>query len=193
MSGYAWYLPLNDLFAAAIERYRAGHRDLDSFFTVEETAALARMGYRPIDLYDVAEDACVAGEPDWETVLLVAAVRREYFLAEQNGLLSQRRWDAATFPAKDAALDGVHWLPRIAAKARAKLRGELPRDLMYGCGGDRAFLRRHGVDAAEFLQAVWNAGDDDRAVLLFLRSRGVPAEESAGPRPVVAGGDFCPI
>ena len=34
-------------------------------------------------------------------------------------------------------IDGIAWLPRILVKARLKLRGEMPADLMYGCGGDR--------------------------------------------------------
>jgi len=50
-------------------------------------------------------------------------------------------------------------------KARIKLRGEMDPDLMYGCGGDRPFLRRHHMTLPQFLQLVWDKGDDDRAIV----------------------------
>ena len=73
--------------------------------------------------------------------------------------------DMEQLPAKAAQVDGIAWLPRIIAKARAKLRGEMPPDLMYDCGGDRDFLERarrrgHGgvvdqdVDAAQNLDGL---------------------------------------
>jgi hypothetical protein len=73
-------------------------------------------------------------------------------------------------PAKSAAVDGIAWLPRLLVKARLKLRGEMPDDLMYGCGGDRPFLRRMGTDLPEFLRWVRDAGDDDRKVIDQLKS-----------------------
>jgi hypothetical protein len=36
---------------------------------------------------------------------------------------------------------------------------------MYGCGGDRPFLRRHHMTLPQFLQLVWDKGDDDRAIV----------------------------
>jgi hypothetical protein len=36
------------------------------------------------------------------------------------------------FPAKSAKVEGIAWLPRLITKARAKLAGSLPADLMYG-------------------------------------------------------------
>jgi hypothetical protein len=47
----------------------------------------------------------------------------------------------------------------------------MPDDLMYGCGGDRPFLRRMGTDLPEFLRWVRDAGDDDRKVIDQLKSR----------------------
>jgi hypothetical protein len=33
---------------------------------------------------------------------------------------------------------------------------------MFGCGGDRNFLKKHGdIHPADFLRQVWAAGDDD--------------------------------
>ena len=36
-------------------------------------------------------------------------------------------------------MDGVAWFPRLVAKARAKLAGELDEPTMHGCAGDRPF------------------------------------------------------
>jgi hypothetical protein len=80
----------------------------------------------------------------------------------------------SALPAKSAAVDGIAWLPRLIVKARIKLRGEMDPDLMYGCGGDRPFLRQHGMTLAQFLQLVWDKGDDDRAIIdAFKRAAGL--------------------
>ena len=68
-------------------------------------------------------------------------------------------------PLKTDAVDGIAWLPRLMVKARLKLRGEMPSDLMYGCGGDRPFLRRMGTTLPGFLELVRDSGDDDRAII----------------------------
>jgi hypothetical protein len=57
-------------------------------------------------------------------------------------------------------------------KARAKLRGELPTSLMYGCGGDRRFFKQHDIHPAEFLQVVWHCGDNDKAIIDWVEKRG---------------------
>ena len=76
-------------------------------------------------------------------------------------------------------LEGIAYLPRILAKARAKLEGRLDPDLMFGCGGDRNFLRKHGgIHPADFLRRVWAAGGDDRAVAGWIRQRS--ADMAAG-------------
>jgi hypothetical protein len=72
---------------------------------------------------------------------------------------------SATLPAKTAEVDGIAWLPRIIAKARLKLRGELPPDLMYGCAGDRPFLQKMNLDLPRFLKLVWECGDDTRRIV----------------------------
>jgi hypothetical protein len=75
----------------------------------------------------------------------------------------------SSLPAKSDAVDGIPWLPRLIAKARIKLRGEMDPDLMYGCGGDRPFLRKHHMTLPQFLQLVWDKGDDDRAIVDALK------------------------
>jgi hypothetical protein len=73
-------------------------------------------------------------------------------------------------PAKAAEMDGIPWLPRLIAKAEAKLRGEMDDDTMYGCGGDRDFLEQHKIHPADFLRVVWAARGDKDRVLRFVKS-----------------------
>ena len=47
-------------------------------------------------------------------------------------LLHPRRMEMEEFPAKTDEIAGIAWLPRLIVKARAKLEGALPADLMYG-------------------------------------------------------------
>ncbi len=64
------------------------------------------------------------------------------------------------------------YLPRILAKGRAKLRGELDPDLMFGCGGDRRFFKNHGdIHPADFLRHVWAAGDNDQKVADWIKAQ----------------------
>lgn len=74
------------------------------------------------------------------------------------------------FPVKLETLAGYVWLPRILVKARGKLRGELDPNTMFCCGGDRKFLREHDIAPADFLRAVWSAGDDDSKVIDFVKT-----------------------
>ena len=66
-------------------------------------------------------------------------------------------------------LKGMPYLPRLLAKGRAKLRGELDPDLMFGCGGDRNFLKKHGdLHPADFLRHLWASGDNDEKVVNWI-------------------------
>jgi hypothetical protein len=56
-------------------------------------------------------------------------------------------------------------------KARGKLRGELNSDIMFCCGGDRRFLSNNDIAPADFLRAVWSAGDDDSDIVKFVKSQ----------------------
>ena len=47
-------------------------------------------------------------------------------------LLVERQMSMDEFPAKSDEAEGIAWLPRLITKARAKLAGSLPADLMYG-------------------------------------------------------------
>ena len=50
-----------------------------------------------------------------------------------------------------------------------KLRGEMPPDLMYGCGGDRNFFQEWNLDGADFLRAAWLADFDPAALARWVR------------------------
>ena len=169
MASYNWTERLRAIYDKTIDLYRGGNRDLSSYFTQEETTWLASVGLRPINLYDWAEDVTGAGEPDWNTALLIAAARRDYFLVHQKGATATTVTEAAELPAKTEELDGIPWLPRIIAKATCFLKGGLCHDIMYGCGGDRRFLKEHDIHPADFLRAVWASGGDQAKVLAYVR------------------------
>jgi hypothetical protein len=41
----------------------------------------------------------------------------------------------------------------------------MPADLMYGCAGDRPFLRRMKTTLPQFLELVRDEGDNDRRIV----------------------------
>ncbi len=134
-------------------------------FAAADVAFLATLGCTAQELFDFIDDFLGYGEPDYATTLAVQAVRRDYFLRAMQGTGTGRFAKMADLPAKSAAVDGIAWLPRLIVKARLKLRGEMPPDLMYGCGGDRPFLRGVNLSLAQFLELVRDAGDDDRKII----------------------------
>lgn len=161
-----------ELFDRCVSRYRSGDSDFEGYYTDSDLEFLGEIGCRTREFFDFVEDFCEDNAPSPTTALLVAAVRRDYFLSAQeevpcSGPLLTRD-DVPTF-GEDLA--GMPYLPRILAKARAKLRGTLDPDLMFGCGGDRNFLRKHGnLHPADFLRNVWAAGDDDQKVATWVAS-----------------------
>lgn len=160
-----------DLFDRCVKRYRSGDRDFTQYYDATAQALLEEIGYKPREFFDFVEDFCEEGTPSPSTALLVAAVRRDYFQVVMKGRKGDTELTRDDIPTFGDELDGVAYLPRILAKARAKLRGELDPDLMFSCGGDRAFLEKHGNrHPADFLRQVWAAGDDDQKVLAWLRS-----------------------
>jgi hypothetical protein len=167
----AWNDDFGALFDRCVARYRAGDRDFAGYFTAADRGLLGGIGYKPRELFDFVEDFVDEGEPSASTALLIAAVRRDFFTVVQQRVASATVVGSGDMSTFGDALEGIYYLPRILAKARAKLRGELDPDLMFGCGGDRKFLRDHGdIHPADFLRHVWAAGDDDAAVAAFVRA-----------------------
>ena len=177
---YRWHHELKALFVMALERCRNGETNPARFFTPEQQEFLASVGQTPQEIYDFADDHNrYHGDPDWETYLLISAARRDYFLAVQDGKPTGQTISTDDLPSKDAKLDGIPWLPRVIKKAEVKLRGEMPADLMFGCGGDRNFFREHGIHPADFLRRVWAAEGDEAKVLEYIKASQPPPFEEA--------------
>ncbi len=159
---YAWHQRFRELYDKALVKYRNENRNLNTFFTTREVGVLRAFGAKPMELFDYAEDS---SELDPETALLITAARRDYFIVMQNGVWSEKTIAVDQLPAKEAELAGIPWLPRLIGKAKARLRGEMPDELMYGCRGDRRFFRAHDVHPSDFLRFVWaSKGNEDKIV-----------------------------
>ena len=165
MDHYSYQKNLKAIWEDAVAKYEAGNREPDSYFDEVTQAELASVGLNTMDVYDYAEDFVTRGEPDFETFLLVSAARRDYFLTVQEGKPSDQVIASEGLPPKDAEIKGIVWLPRIMPKAYAKLKGELPAETMYGCGGDRNFFKNNNIHPADFLRAAW-AYEDDASKLI---------------------------
>jgi len=170
-----WRNDFSRLFQASVPKYQAGHEKAVGLVDDKGRTFLASIGCTEQEFFDFVEDFARGGEPTLETALKIAEVRRDYFLNEQKGKRSTHEIDMAALPSKDAEVDGIGWLPRLIPKAEAKLRGEMPSDLMYGCGGDRKFFRTNGIDPAELLRQVWKANGDKNAVVGWVKKNRKPA------------------
>lgn len=169
MEMHNWAVRFRAMYDAGTRAYQGGRQSPQTMFTSKEQADLAAIGCSAQELFDFIEDFLNGGEPPFETVLLITAARRDYFLVVQQGKPSGHVIDSGNLPPKNAEVDGIPWLPRLIVKARAKLRGEMPPELMYGCGGDRPFARRMGMDLPDFLRVVWHHGEDDRAIIDYVK------------------------
>ena len=169
---YHWASHFGEMFVALCDEYDEGNKDYNNWFEEEDIAYLNSIGCKPREFFDFIEDCCGAEgeEPTPETALLITAVRRDYLLTEQKGVLSSNVVAASSLPGKTEQMDGIVWLPRIIAKAEAKLRGEMDPDTMFGCGGDRAFLGEHDIHPADFLRVVWAAKGDKAKILSYVKT-----------------------
>jgi len=170
MKNYSWDLIFSNLHQRCLGDYQSGNKDYQRWYDESDRDFLKSIGYQPLEFFDYVEDYAVHQDPSPTIALMIASVRRDYLDVVQGGVLSEVRVMSADLPPKDSALEGYVWLPRIIAKARAKLRGELHPESMYCCGGDRGFLRQHDIAPADFLRAVWAAGADDSKILNYVKS-----------------------
>ncbi len=171
----SWIAQFTSIYTKASTKFSDGIRGADSLFTNEDSTFLKSIGATNQEIYDFIEDWIEAGEPDPESVLGVTAIRRDYFFREQAGIHSETTISMKDLPSMGATLGGYRWLPRIIVKAQAKLKGEMPSALMYGCGGDRPFLKGIGIKLDEFLQVVRQAKDNTQEILDYVKLR------SSGP------------
>ena len=170
MKNYSWDFTFSNLYERCLESYRAGDKDYNKWYDESDHNFLKSFGYQALEFFDYIEDFAVHADPSPSTALMIASVRRDYLDVVQDNELSETRVMPADLPPKNSDLKGHQWLPLILAKARAKLRGELHPESMYCCGGDRDFLRRHDIAPADFLRAVWAAGDNDDKILDYLKT-----------------------
>lgn len=176
MTHYSFAQTFRSLYEKALGLYADGQRDNTTYFNADECAWLASNGLTAQHLYDYAEDHNnYGGEPGYDIALGIEYVRRDYFLNVQHGQSTGVIADPASWPAKTESVSGIEWLPRIIPKARAKLRGELPSTMMYGCAGDRKFFKGHDIHPVEFLNLIWRLDNNDAAIIdwVLRRSSGV--------------------
>jgi hypothetical protein len=170
MKNFTWQDQFLTLFDKCLAQYRRGNQDYTSYYSAQDLDFLRSIGYRPREFFDFIEDFADGAPLPPAAALLVAAVRRDYLHEVQNGMPGEGMIPRTELPARgDTSIGGVPYLARITAKARCKLRGELDPEIMFSCGGDRAFLQEYDIHPADFLRAVWLAGDDDGKVLGFVR------------------------
>lgn len=171
MSHYNYQDLFKSLYDKAVDQYRSGNRDKSTYYSGDEQLAIAANGWRIQDFFDYAEDVVNGGEPSYEVAQSIEQARREYFLHVQKESPSKHRISSAELPAKTDSVENIEWLPRIIPKAIGKLKGELPDETMYCCGGDRGFLRTHDIHPAEFLRVVWKNMDNHQAIIDFVKFR----------------------
>ena len=160
------------LFETCTARYHKGEREYETWFTAKDLQLLEEIGYKTREFFDFIEDYCEKQSPSPSTAMLIAAVRRDYFHTIQKRQKSDKTLTHDDLPTFGDMLNDIAYLPRILAKARAKLRGELDPDIMYSCGGDMNFLKNNGdIHPADFLRQVWAAGEDDKKLAKWVASQ----------------------
>lgn len=170
----SWNDTFLKLFDHCVAAYRSGNRDFTTYYKPKDLDFLTQIGCQPREFFDFVEDFCEDDSPSPSTALLIAAVRRDYWLTVQKGAKSTNLLTRDNIPSFGETLENIAYLPRILAKARAKLRGELDPNLMFCCGGDRNFLRKHGdIHPADFLRHVWAAGENDAKLAEWVAKQAV--------------------
>ena len=167
-----WNVRFLHLFDTCSTRYQNGERNYDAWFTAADLQLLEEIGYKTREFFDFVEDFCDKQNPAPSTALLIAAVRRDYFNTIQKRQKSDKTLTHDELPTFGDTLNDIAYLPRILAKARAKLRGELDPDMMYSCGGDLNFLKNNGdIHPADFLRQVWDSGEDDQKLASWVTAQ----------------------
>lgn len=179
MDHYRYQQRLKAIWSDAVARYTSGQQSPEGFFDEATLEELAEFGLNTMDVFDYAEDFVTRKEPDFETFLMVCEARRDYFLTVQEGIASTQTLDSSELPQKTEAVNGIGWLPRIIPKAIAKLRGELPHETMYGCGGDRNFFKANQIHPAEFLRVVWAYEHEHDKIIAWVEARRTSAPQPA--------------
>ena len=88
---FSWEKNFTDTFQKSIVKYKEEIRDLDKFFEEIDLSFFKDIGYQPREFFDFVEDYCHVGAPSPETALLIASVRRDFFLVIQKGKWSENQ------------------------------------------------------------------------------------------------------
>ena len=162
---------LVQIWEKSVKLYQKGNTEAENFPISDDLPFLNNIGLNKMDIFDYVEDWICEGTPDLATFLLIHDIRRGFFIEEQKGINSQKKLSSKDLPGKHEEIEGIVWLPRIIPKARAKLRGELPTETMFCCGGDRAFLQKNDIHPVEFLRITQKAGDQDEIIVQWVVQR----------------------
>ena len=127
-----WRQQFHELFFTGVKRYEAGRHSPESMFETKDTIFLESIGCSALEMFDFCDDYVRWGDVIYEHIEEIQAVRLDHFQNTLNNIPAERHMSMDEFPAKTDEVEGIAWLPRLIVKARAKLAGSLPADLMYG-------------------------------------------------------------
>jgi hypothetical protein len=160
---------LKEIHRKAVAAWQSGRRDADKLAPRDDLEFLSSLGVSSQVLLDYAEDFANSEEPDCATFVRLSEIRRDYFREVQKGIPSASIVRESDLPLREDEWEGIAWLPRISRKARCFLEGTLCNEVMYGCGGDRAFLEKFRLTLPGFLEAVDKSEDDTTKILQYVR------------------------
>lgn len=164
-----WKKEFHELFFKGVKRYEAGRQSPEEMFKDEEAIFLNSIGCSTQEMFDFCDDYVRWGDVIYEHVEELQAVRYEHFTENLDSQPAATRMRMDEFPAKNDEIEGILWLPRLILKARAKLAGTLPADLMYGWGGDRKFFREKNVNPAELLRVTQKSGESNQPIIDYIK------------------------
>lgn len=127
-----WKQKFRVLFFAGVDRHQHGGQSPATMFEPDEVTFIESIGCTAQELFDFVDDYVHCGDVNYDDAEAIQAVRLEVFANELGNQPAACRMGMEEFPDKNAEVEGIAWLPRLIVKARAKLAGELPADLMYG-------------------------------------------------------------
>ena len=82
-----WNDKFMTMFRAAVARFHAQPQTpSDHFFLPEEGKFLSEIGYKESEMYAYIKAYATKGDPSPSTVLLIAAMRRSFFITSQRGI-----------------------------------------------------------------------------------------------------------
>jgi hypothetical protein len=163
---------LHQFHDQASASYKAGCRTPSQILPEAELETLAKFGITPQFLYDAVDDLARYGEPSKDVFVELAQMRAVYFQTILHGLHPARIVQERELPPKSAEFQGVAWLPRIIRKAQCFLEGSLCDEIMYGCAGDRSFLKKYNANLPAFLTVVRDSHGDPSQALRYLTKAG---------------------